>query len=615
LFSSIGDENNNGYASKFGIQQLILDNNWKLKGDFNFEQISENFKTIERIQHIEFSRNWNLINDIGKEKLLATAFKLYNNKNTSISYKFQQLKFNDDFKGTKNSFMAMYNFNKLSFAINSSYLTSSSKKENTKFLRVNSTIEKSFNKSWTGINFNYESNILEDNLNLQQKLSPLSNRFNEIETYFGVGDSTQVFSKVGFILRNTDSLVVNKIQQVSKSKTIYFNSKLIKNNKTNLSIYINYRNLMNEGRENEKSINSRIIYNQRFFNNILNIGTVYETNSGNLPQQDFTYLKVDDGKGFYTWNDYNNNGIQELDEFEIAKFQDKANYVRLFLPTINFVKTHQNKISQSVAINFKKLRENNKFKKIISHFSNQIVVLLNSRQKRVGNSFNLNPFRIENDKLLDLNFNLKNSLYFNRGLQDFSIIYNYINSRNKNSLSYGNQENDIKINQLLFSHKFSNFWLVDFDSKYTINKSVSSSFLNRNFIINSMKISPKLSYLYSKDSHLDIGYTYKKSYDNLINVANLNSHLIKASYNYSNIKKLSLTTSINMILNNFKGNNNSPVAFQMLEGLQPGTNFTWSFLIQKKLTTYLDLNINYLGRKSENSKTIHTGTIQLRALF
>jgi len=613
LFSSIGDENNNGYASKFGIQQLILDNNWKLKGNFNFEQISENFKTIERIQHIEFSRNWNLINDIGKEKLLATTFKLYNNKNTSISYKFQQLKFNDDFKGTKNSLLAMYNFNKLSFAINSSYLTSSSKKENTKFLRLNSTIEKSFNKSWTGINFNYESNILKDNL--QQKLSPLSNRFNEIETYFGVGDSTQIFSKVGFILRNTDSLVVNKIQQVSKSKTIYFNSKLIKNNKANLSIYFNYRNLINEGKENEKSINSRIIYNQRFFNNILNIGTVYETNSGNLPQQDFTYLKVDDGKGFYTWNDYNNNGIQELNEFEIAQFQDKANYVRLFLPTINFVKTHQNKISQSVAINFKKLKDNNKFKKILSHFSNQIVVLLNSRQKRVGNSFNLNPFRIENDKLLDLNFNLKNSLYFNRGLQHFSIIYNYINSRNKNSLSYGNQENDSKINQLLFSHKFSDFWLVDFDSKYTINKSVSSNFLNRNFVINSMKISPKLSYLYSKDSHLDIGYTYKKSYDNLINVADLNSHLIKASYNYSNIKKFSLSTSINMILNNFKGNNNSPVAFQMLEGLQPGTNFTWSFLIQKKLTTYLDLNINYLGRKSENSKTIHTGTIQLRALF
>jgi hypothetical protein len=53
----------------------------------------------------------------------------------------------------------------------------------------------------------------------------------------------------------------------------------------------------------------------------------------------------------------------------------------------------------------------------------------------------------------------------------------------------------------------------------------------------------------------------------------------------------------------------------MLEGLQPGKNFTWSLLAQKKLTKFLDLNFNYFGRKTETSKTIHTGTIQLKAYF
>jgi len=53
----------------------------------------------------------------------------------------------------------------------------------------------------------------------------------------------------------------------------------------------------------------------------------------------------------------------------------------------------------------------------------------------------------------------------------------------------------------------------------------------------------------------------------------------------------------------------------MMEGLQPGKNVTWSLLAQKRLTKFLDLNLNYFGRKTETNKVIHTGTVQLKAYF
>ena len=45
---------------------------------------------------------------------------------------------------------------------------------------------------------------------------------------------------------------------------------------------------------------------------------MYETTSGKIPQQEFTYLEVEPGQGVYAWIDYNNNTIQELQEFELV---------------------------------------------------------------------------------------------------------------------------------------------------------------------------------------------------------------------------------------------------------------------------------------------------------
>ena len=72
---------------------------------------------------------------------------------------------------------------------------------------------------------------------------------------------------------------------------------------------------------------------------------------------------------------------------------------------------------------------------------------------------------------------------------------------------------------------------------------------------------------------------------------------------------------VSLYQNKFTGNESTPVAFQMLEGLQVGENFTWRLLIQKNLTQFLDINLNYQGRKSETNKAVHTGSIQLRAYF
>jgi len=65
----------------------------------------------------------------------------------------------------------------------------------------------------------------------------------------------------------------------------------------------------------------------------------------------------------------------------------------------------------------------------------------------------------------------------------------------------------------------------------------------------------------------------------------------------------------------YDGTTNSAVGFEMLQGLKPGINYIWEISYQRLISKNLQLSINYNGRKSENSSTIHSGGMELRALF
>jgi hypothetical protein len=121
--------------------------------------------------------------------------------------------------------------------------------------------------------------------------------------------------------------------------------------------------------------------------------------------------------------------------------------------------------------------------------------------------------------------------------------------------------------------------------------------------------------LFSKQANVDVFFEWQVKANTIGDLERLQQSRLGTSFTYAGTKQFTMSGAFNWFNNQFDGFANSPVAFQMLEGLQPGKNQTWQLLIQKNLTQYLDINVNYQGRKSETSKTIHSGNIQLRAFF
>lgn len=615
LFSKVDDSNNKGIASKFNVKQRLFSGKYNVDTFANYQLIQNNFKTIERLFTIEFNRDWNLTNSSGTKSLLTSGLIFNFKEKGTAKYQLEKLDLSDTFSGTKHLLQLNFKTKKLTLQQNSSYLKSSGSISNTNFLRNQTRGKYNFKKNWIGSSFRLEDN--QEKLVASNQLSTLSQRFSEVGAFIGRGDSTRVYAEMGYLHRNNDSLQSGFLKRVNTSDSYYLKSKLVQNKTTNLSLFVNYRRLTftDLTKPNEPSLNSRLLYNDSFWEQMIQTNTAYETASGTIAQQEFTYLQVNPGQGIYMWNDYNGNGIQELQEFEVAPFPDLAKYVRVFLPNQIFVKTHQNKFSESITLNLSKWNNKKGLKKLFSHFYNQTAFSLDRKIERNSDNFNLNPFTTNADNLLGLNTSFRNSLFYNRGKQKHSVTYTYLESRVKSLLSIGSQENNSSSNQLQYVHLLQKSWLFTMDISEYESNSVSDNYSSRNFELNSYSLAPKLSYLFSNNKSLSLFCEFKNK-ENLINdKETLKQQRIGISFNYLGNNKITLNGEFSLYNNVFVGNQISPVAFQMLEGLQAGKNSTWRLLLQKNLTQYLDININYQGRKSATSNTIHTGNIQLRAFF
>jgi hypothetical protein len=616
LFSDLDQEQNNGWATEFkGKQRLWTAEQFTVNFFTEFQFIHRNFKSLENLFSIEFDRDWNLIYSEGNQSLITGGFQTIITNKGNLTYQIEKLIYGENFSGYRHRLFGEYNDSVWNMLTQNSIMKSESNLLESRFNKSATEIRYSFGKNWIGTGINFEEN--KETERSTGLFSALSHRFTEYKTFVGRGDSLGIFAEIGYIYRINDSLQNNQLSKVSTANTFYLKSQIIKNQNRELSIYLNHRTLFftDNNLSKEKTINSRLLYSDRFFNGFLQSNTLFETSSGTIAQQEFTYIEVEPGQGQYMWIDYNNNGIQELEEFELAPYPDLAKYVRLYLPNQIFIPTHQNKLSQTLTLNAAIWQNESGFKKFLSHFYNQTSYLIDRKDYRKNGKINFNPFQRSKEDLAGINENFRNNIHYNRGKQKHSTTYSYITSRTKNLLSFGSTENKIHTHQISYNHLIKKTWLLTLLAKTSQQKTTSNNYMSKNYTLDINGYEPRLSYLFASNASLDFFYEFQEKKNIKADFENLKQHRLGLSFLYTAAQKFSINGEVSFYQNNFSGNASSPVGYQMLEGLQPGKNMTWRVMLQKNITQYLDLSVNYQGRGNETTSTIHTGNIQLRAFF
>jgi hypothetical protein len=615
LFSQKDNQDNKGWAGHFNFNQKISLKNWDTKVFGFYDYVEQNYTNLEGLYQVEFLRDWNLPETIfGNQQLIHSGFSLEHPKTGSLQYGFEYLNYQGKYKGNRHLLTTDLLFGNLNVKSTVSALKNDALQNSGDFIRFNTALKYTFSNGWAGMELDAEKNKEEQSET--QLLSPRSHAMTNQSVFIGVGNKEKRFAEFDFSTQSNDSVVDNRLQKVNRSKTFSLDSKLLQNKNSSLAFYANYRVLDSEnGSEKLKSLNSKITYHQKLWENGVVLHTAYETASGNNAQQEWAYIKVEPGQGTHTWNDYNEDGIQTLDEFERALFVDEGNYLRIILPNQRYIRTHRTHLSQSLTLNPSGWKNALGIKKFFSKFYNQTTYLIERDVERNPNSFDLNPFESSDKNLLELQKNIRNSLWFNRGKQYHTTVYTYQKTDAQRLFWFGKQLQKIASHEILWTHKIQSFWMLSLKGILSSSENKSENYTHRNYNLNNHLISPTVSYIISTNARCNLSYQWQHK-ENTVNAKeSLIQQTLKSSFSLSKQQKYALSGSFSYIRNNYQGNAFSAVGYQLLEGLQPGENQTWELSIQKQISKFLDLNLSYQGRKSPGVKSIHTGSIQLKAFF
>ncbi|MGB0871212.1 MAG: hypothetical protein ACPGSD_16605 [Flavobacteriales bacterium] len=604
LFSSIDDEDNNGLAARLE-NQFNLSEKHGLKVYAQQQMINKRYKSPNPIRNQENLRLWNLeLNDtISVDELYLSQQIIYSPKDSfDIALGMDYLSRDSLFTG-KRLHLSLASKH---FKSENSYLISDQQQFESKYLRSFSTVTLKNKLGKHSINFELENN----EKMMGHVFDTTSFAFHRLDYQL----ETKPFSG-GPLLFSAEYRSDNHIDsnQWQNKKSWYFlqAEKEWKLNETStLKQFVFYKNISSpfktlRGQQLTTNLLLKNNWLHKNWKNSLN----YTLNQGQEAELNVQFIEVPQGQGTHIWNDYNNNNIKEFNEFEIAAFVNEADHVMLSSPGRNFIKSYETKLSFNQTIRIGKLLSK---KKAFKRMRIKTQYKIEQKVKNIELTDAISPFRNqkEND-ILSINHFQYYQLYW-PFYKNNQIRYVYEDNEDGRLITYGLE--NIQQKQHKFITKFfpseQQHILLEWGN---VNKTRNTgNFPNRNFALQTNRYTIEHKWDISEKTKWTNQFISANK-DNVLGLEKLDILKLNSDLEYKMNQDQFFKFRLSLVNNSFTGDQNTSVAYEMLEGLKSGNNTIWNIGWQKNLNKTMKLVLSYQGRKSNGINTIHTGQIQIRA--
>lgn len=641
LFSSLSNEDNVGYAAQGrGVRSLSKTNATVLEA--RFEHLTENFRTYQPHRAAEFARNWALPALYTFENETLGALQLRQNAS-----KTKRLNAEASISG----FLAGEEYQGARVGLGLKLKPKTLNQREVALFKADALSAKSygadvfFGRGLAQSNVSLQKWTLQPTLGLEHSQSLVNNVLNARSFSFQYGNLTLALKDTadfGFrvqylvrhdAIRGTSNL--SRFEPGQLAQTLTLTTQRVSATQR-LSLSLNARTAKRfqdvaMDSATFQSLAGQVEYGYTPAQSWLAAQGFLSYAAAQEPRRDQAYVAVPKGQGTHIWRDYNDNGVQELAEFELAPFRDQADFVRVFTLSNTYVPTFSTSANATITAEGARFKKKPKW---VGKLSTLTYLALERRTQSDNIGDQLNPLlKIGSDSSLQTETRtLRNALYFNRTNPSSGAELAIANILSNNFLTSGLEGRARREVSLRVRKQWSPVVLTELLFAQTINQVTNQLFITRNYSFTRPQATPKISIFVKSSSRLtfqtELIFAEGQAQTEDVPIsASLTQVSPRLEFQTNALGKGLVTSSVSLISNRFSGVANSPLGFDLLQGLQPGRNWLWSLQLQRNLGKDVQVSVGYDGRSSQvqtitsNAETttqtrlVHVGRMQARWLF
>ena len=632
-FSKLGnDENGIGLKATLMDQRRLFRLNAKpfhLNSRVFFENLNEGFRPLERLRGVEFLRDWGLPFETQQsaEQLSGARFELLDSTDHQFLGELENYRRGDGYNGLRSQLRYGYTGHHWNLLLDGKTTNYTGADYSGYFHRPTLSAAKLFgnNRQFeAGGSWAVEENALQTGP--VDTLQYSSFAFRDLKAWFKwMPQTDKSISFDWFQRKNRHPLPQGFIpEDISNHYTLRMN--LLSGKVQQLRVHAGYRTLriLTPGitnQQDDRTFLGRFEYTVNLWRGLILGKLLYETGAGQEQQRNFTYVEVPAGRGEYTWIDYNSDGLQQLNEFEIAQFTDQANYVRILVATNIYVKSAYQLINYNILYTAPASWRNDArgIKKFASKWIAQSTLQSNN-QAMAGERIFINPFAADpsDSNFVSQLFQWSNNLAYNRMSPVWGLDFTQIKSLNKALLMYGFESRLLNTYTMKGRWNLSRKWMLQATASRMNEELVTpgNKFQNRNYAIRGNSIAPSMVFTNGTRFRFQtsLGYDHKSgTAEGKPQTMHDLYALVETKYNI--LQKGIFTGKFSWHAIDFEGSENSTVSYAMLKGLEKGSNMLWNLEFTRRILRNVEMTFQYEGRKPGSLRTIHTGRAALRAVL
>jgi len=589
-----------------------------------YEYLDSAFQPIQNFRALDFNREWGINQSAqyqaGEEQLLTGLF--------NVKFRKHKLEYSNSLREK----LGEINLNGSQQSL--TYSHTGDVEVFTKFYRMSSKaneLDNDWEKVYTRITYNkwiispgYIFDFQKHSQSLNDSIQTSFQNYYSQEAFLQKQDSSNWNFRLSHQLRSDFMPESGEFVPLEVSHTSQMTHTLQYANSNSIELNILRRAIeqKHESANTEDFYQGSVNWNSYFWEGNINQQLYYQTGTGRVLERNYFFQEVALGLGTHSWSDLNNNGEQELQEF----FEDETTYGdRNYIKVFNFSNSYQtayiNQLRYLLNIRFpRKWRKANFIQNAFSRLSGQFQANIENKNTFDTWHDRINPMGIieNSESLLSARNFVKSSLFINRGGR-LNTSLNWTQSDRKQLLLNGFEQNIKDVFKWHSSLNVTNDWDLLFTYSEAQNASSSELLASRNYSYSSSGMIPKIQWQHFKNWRVTFGYEYTSKVSSEISEEKQQGVTIqKLDFNTKWIKTTNtmIEGSVGFIqLNNSLDDQQSPLAYEMFEGLRSGDNVVWNVNLRKKIIGDLNLNLSYNGRKTPDNRAVQFGSVQLSALF